>query len=68
MKSSPISLHDTCHPSAVMMSELRFDIVTVVYYDVTGLTSVVHCDVHCYVYFVGIYQLFAELLTKNAHT
>ena len=25
-------------------------------------------SVHCYVYFVGIYQRFAELLAKIAHT
>ena len=27
-----------------------------------------HFSVHCYMYFVGIRQLFAELLAKNVHT
>ena len=38
-------LHDICPSSAVRMSALGFDALTVVLDDVTDLTSIMHCDV-----------------------
>ena len=46
--------------SALMTSVLYFDILVVMYYDVTGLTFAVYCDV------TGM--MSRDQLTKNAHT
>ena len=40
-----ITGHDICASSVLVVSELCFDALTVVHYDVTGLTFIMYCDV-----------------------
>ena len=39
------TLHDICAPFVVMISVLTLDAITLVYYDVTGVTFIEHYDV-----------------------